>query len=180
MRLASVPFLCTCIACVYLSGCKEENTNPAAVRPARVVVVVPHQLGVVATGAGLVQSRYQSPVGFEVGGRLVARYVDVGALVTKGQKLAKLSDVDYKNRVTAAEADLAAANAAVAEAAPQEWRYRTLLKQGGPPVHFMRTRSGPFRTPSPGAVSGSQSSHHAKSTGLHRTPCAGRRYSDGD
>ena len=130
MRLASVPFLFTCIACVYLSGCKEENTKPAAVRPARVVVVTPHQLGVVAAGAGLVQSRYQSPVGFEVGGRLVARYVDVGAVVTKGQKLAKLSDVDYKNRVTAAEADLAAANAAVAQAAPQEWRYRTLLKQG--------------------------------------------------
>jgi RND family efflux transporter MFP subunit len=69
-------------------------------------------------------------VGFEVGGRLVARYVDVGAVVTKGQKLAKLSDIDYQNRVTAAEADLAAANAAVAQAAPQEWRYRTLLKQG--------------------------------------------------
>jgi RND family efflux transporter MFP subunit len=69
-------------------------------------------------------------VGFEVGGRLVARFVDVGAVVTKGQKLAKLSDVDYQNRVTAAEADLAAAKAAVAQAAPQEWRYRTLLKQG--------------------------------------------------
>jgi RND family efflux transporter MFP subunit len=130
MRLASVPFLCTCIACVYLSGCKDENTNSPIVRPARVVVVAPHQLGVVATGAGLIQSRCQSPVGFEVGGRLVARYVDVGAPVTKGQKLAKLSDIDYQNRVTAAEADLAAAKAAVAQAAPQEWRYRTLLKQG--------------------------------------------------
>ena len=89
MRLASVPFLCTCIACVYLAGCKDENTTPAAVRPARVVVVTPHQLGVVAEGAGLIQSRYDSPVGFEVGGRLVARYVDVGAVVTKGQKLAQ-------------------------------------------------------------------------------------------
>ena len=104
MRLASVPFLCTCIACVYLAGCKDENTKPAAVRPARVVVVTPHQLGVVAEGAGLIQSRYDSPVGFEVGGRLVSRYVDIGAVVTKGQKLAKLSDVDYRNRVTAAEA----------------------------------------------------------------------------
>jgi RND family efflux transporter MFP subunit len=84
----------------------------------------------VAEGAGLVKSRYLSPVGFEVGGRLVARYVDVGALVTKGEKLAKLSDVDYQNRLTSAEADLAAAKAAVAQAAPQEWRYRTLLKQG--------------------------------------------------
>src|SRR6476659_10223853 len=130
MRLASVPFLCTCIACVYPAGCKDENTTPAAVRAARVVVVTPHQLGVVAEGAGLIQSRYDSPVGFEVGGRLVARYVDIGAVVTKGQKLAKLSDIDYRNRVTAAEGGLATAKAAVAQAAPQEERYRILLKQG--------------------------------------------------
>jgi RND family efflux transporter MFP subunit len=84
----------------------------------------------VAEGAGLIQSRYDSPVGFEVGGRLVARYVDIGALVTKGQKLAKLSDIDYRNRVTAAEGGLATAKAAVAQTAPQEERYRILLKQG--------------------------------------------------
>jgi RND family efflux transporter MFP subunit len=130
MRLASLPLLCSCIACVYLAGCKGENTMPAAVRPARVVVVTPHQLGLTAEGAGLIKSRYESPVGFEVGGRLVSRYVDVGAVVTKGQKLAKLSDIDYRNRVTAAEGELATANAAVAQAAPQEWRYRTLLKEG--------------------------------------------------
>ena len=56
-------------------------------------------VGVVAEGAGLIQSRYDSPVGFEVGaGRLVARYVDIGAVVTKEQKLAKLSDIDDRNR----------------------------------------------------------------------------------
>ena len=115
---------------MFLAGCRDENTTPAAVRTARVVVVTPHQLGVVAEGAGLIRSRYDSPVGFEVGGRVVSRYVDVGAVVTKGQKLAKLSDVDYQNRVTAAEGELATANAAVAQATPQEWRYRTLLEKG--------------------------------------------------
>ena len=63
MRLASVPFLCSCIACVYLAGCKDENTAPAAVRPARVVVVTPHQLGVVAEGAGLIQVALRQPGG---------------------------------------------------------------------------------------------------------------------
>jgi RND family efflux transporter MFP subunit len=84
----------------------------------------------VAEGAGLIQSRYDSPVGFEVGGRLVARYVDIGAVVTKEQKLAKLSDIDYRNRVTAAEGGLATAKAALGQAAPQEERYRILRKQG--------------------------------------------------
>jgi RND family efflux transporter MFP subunit len=130
MRLALVPLLCTFIACVYLGGCKDENTAPAAVRPARVVVVTPHQLGVVAEGAGRIQSRYVSPVGFEVDGRLVSRDVDIGAAVTKGQKLAKLDAVDYQNKVTAAEGQLATAKAALAQAAGQENRYRILLKEG--------------------------------------------------
>ena len=64
MRLALIPLLCTCILCVYLAGCKDENTEPDVVRSARVVVVTPHQLGVVAEGAGLIQSRYDSPVVF--------------------------------------------------------------------------------------------------------------------
>ena len=64
-----------------------------------------------------------------MGGRLTSRDVDVGAVVRKGQKLAQLSAVDYQNKVTAAEADLAAAKAAVAQAAPQEQRYRALLER---------------------------------------------------
>ena len=98
MRLASIPFLCSCIACVYLAGCKGDNTMPAAVRPARVVVVTPHQLGVVAEGAGRIKSRYVSPVGFEVDGRLVSRDVDVGVVVTKGQEAREAQAVDYRNK----------------------------------------------------------------------------------
>jgi RND family efflux transporter MFP subunit len=130
MRLASVPFLCTCIACACLAGCKDENTTPAAVRPARVVVVTPHQLGTVAEGAGRIQSRYVSPVGFEVDGRLVSRGVDIGAVVAKGQKLAELDDVDYRSKLRVAEGELATAKAALAQATPQENRYRILLNEG--------------------------------------------------
>ena len=147
MRQASIPLLCSCIACVFLAGCRDENTAPAAVRTARVVVVTPHQLGVVAEGAGLIRSRYDSPVGFEVGGRLVSRYVDVGAVVTKGQKLAKLSDVDYQNRVTAAEGELATANAAVAQAARRSGATAHYSRKAGRPGHSMRTRLRPFRVP---------------------------------
>ena len=131
MRLPSSPLLCACIACICLAGCSEEEAAaPAAPRPARILVVTPHKLAQVAQGAGRIQSRYVSQVGFEVGGRLVSRDVDVGALVKKGQKLARLSAVDYQNRVTAAEADLAAAKAALAQSAAQEDRFRILLAKG--------------------------------------------------
>ncbi len=130
MRLALSPFLCACIACVYLAGCSEEKPAAGATaRPARVIVVTPHKLAFVAQGAGRIQSRYVSQVGFEVGGRLTSRDVDVGAVVRKGQKLAQLSALDYQNKVTASEADLVAAKAAVAQAAPQEERYRILLEK---------------------------------------------------
>ena len=85
---------------------RRKTAAPAAARPARVVAVTPHKHAFVAQGAGRIQSRYVSQVGFEVGGRLTSREVDVGAVVKKGQKLAQLSAVDYQNKVTAAEADL--------------------------------------------------------------------------
>ena len=77
-------------ACV-LAGCKEdqETAAPPAARPARVAVVTPHKLELVAQGAGRIEARYVSQVGFEVGGRLISRDVDIGTVVTKGQKLAR-------------------------------------------------------------------------------------------
>ena len=132
MRLSSRLFLFASTACLLLSGCSQEETAapPAAPRPTRIVVVTPHKLTLVAQGAGRIQSRYVSEVGFEVGGRVVSRDIDTGAIVKKGQKLAELSAVDYQNKVTAAEADLDAAKAALAQAAPQEQRYRALLAKG--------------------------------------------------
>jgi RND family efflux transporter MFP subunit len=131
MRLLPGQFLCACVACLCVAGCsKEQTAEPVAPRPARIAVVTPHKLALVAQGAGRVQSRYISPVGFEVGGRLVSRDVDVGAVVVKGQKLAELSALDYRNKVTAAEADLATAKAVLAQAAAQEERDRILLGKG--------------------------------------------------
>ena len=131
MHLSPKALLCASVACVCLAGCSEDKTAaPVAVRSARVVAVALHKHSFVAQGAGRIQSRYVSQVGFEVGGRLTSREVDVGAVVKKGQKLAQLSAVDYQNKVAAAEADLTAAKAAVAQAAPQEERYRILIANG--------------------------------------------------
>ncbi|TPJ80998.1 efflux RND transporter periplasmic adaptor subunit [Mesorhizobium sp. B2-6-2] len=131
MRLSSRHLLLAGIAGLCLAGCSQKEAEaPAAPRTARVVVVTPHKLVLVAQGAGRIQSRYVSEVGFEVGGRLVSRIVDVGAAVKKGQKLAELSAVDYQNKVTASAADLDAAKAALTQAAAQEDRFRVLLGKG--------------------------------------------------
>ena len=86
-----------------------------------------------ALGRRAVEARYVSQVGFEVGGRLISRGVDIGTVVTKGQKLAKLSATDFQNKVTAAEADLATAKATLAQVAAQEERDRVLADKGYTP-----------------------------------------------
>jgi RND family efflux transporter MFP subunit len=87
----------------------------------------------VAQGAGPIEARYVSPVGFEVGGRLLSRDVDIGDMVRKGQKLAELSAVDYENKLTAAQADVAAAKAMLTQAIAEETRKRILLDKGFAP-----------------------------------------------
>ena len=141
MRLSPGLLLCTSLACLYLAGCSEERTaTPTAVRPVRTIVVEPHKLAVVAEGAGRIRARYVSQVGFEVGGRLISRNVDIGAVVKKGQMLARLDATDFQNKVIAAEADLAAGNAAVTQAASQEERDRILLEKGYTPAPLTRMR----------------------------------------
>jgi RND family efflux transporter MFP subunit len=98
-----------------------------------VAIVTPHKLDLVAQGAGRIEARYVSQVGFEVGGRLISREVDIGTVVTMGQKLGALSASDFQNRVTAAEADLATARAAQVQAAAQEERDRVLADRGYTP-----------------------------------------------
>lgn len=132
MRLTSGPILCACLACLSLTACKDEveTATHNTVRPARVTVVVPQKFVAVSQGAGRIEARFVSQVGFEVSGRVISRSVDIGTVVTKGQTLAALSDTDFQNKVTAAEADLATARATLAQVAAQEARDRVLTERG--------------------------------------------------
>jgi RND family efflux transporter MFP subunit len=114
-----------------LTACsKEESPPPPAPRTVRAIRVEVNPLGTGGQASGTIQSRYNANVGFLVGGRMIERLVDIGSLVKKGDVLARLDPVDYQNKLAAAESDVTAAQSVVAQAAPQEQRLRTLLKQG--------------------------------------------------
>ena len=131
MRLSSSHFVCACVTCLCLAGCSEEEAAaPTAPRPARVVVVTPHKLALVAQGAGRIQSRYVSQIGFEVGGRLALTRCRHGRHRQEGPEARGAQRRRLPNRVTAAEAELNAAKAALAQAAAQEQRFRVLLGKG--------------------------------------------------
>lgn len=109
---------------VLLSGCGKEAAPPVKVeRPASTIVV-----GALAADSGNVYSgeiraRYETVLGFRIGGKIVERLVDAGALVRKGQVLAHLDAADTSLQESAATAQYGLAE-------DELKRFRELREQG--------------------------------------------------
>ncbi len=94
-----------------IAGCDKPQPSAPPPRPAIVMVVDNH---VVANGmsvVGEVRPRYESNQGFRIDGKIIARKADVGDTVKKGQVIAKLDPADTNLNVSAARADVNAAEA---------------------------------------------------------------------
>lgn len=76
---------------------------------------------------GEIRARHEADLAFRVGGRLVARPVDVGSTVHAGQPLARLDPADLQLAAVAARAQLAAAESDAATTAAERQRYAGLL-----------------------------------------------------
>jgi RND family efflux transporter MFP subunit len=117
---------------LVLTGCKPEHAS-VPIRPVHTVVVDPKPILDNRQAVGEVKPRYESELSFRVAGQLVSRRVDVGAEVKQGDILATLDVQDYQNKLRSAEADVAAAEAALVEAQGTERRLAQLLKNGWTP-----------------------------------------------
>ena len=117
---------------LVLAGCNAESA-PVEIRPVRTIVVEPRPIDDGRRAVGEVKPRYESDLSFRVAGKLVSRLADVGAAVKQGDTLATLDAQDYHNRLRAAEADVAAAEAALVEARGAEGRLAKLLRDGWTP-----------------------------------------------
>ncbi|HEY7244921.1 MAG TPA: efflux RND transporter periplasmic adaptor subunit [Xanthobacteraceae bacterium] len=115
-----------------LAGCQPEHPS-VQIRPVRTVVVDPKPILDNRQAVGDVKPRYESELSFRVAGQLVSRRVDVGAEVKQGDILATLDVQDYQNKMRSAEADVAAAEAALVEAQSTERRLAQLLQNGWTP-----------------------------------------------
>ena len=100
------------------------------IRPVRTVVVDPKPIDDDRQAVGEVKARYESDIGFRISGKVVARLVDLGFSVKKGDVLARLDEQEYRNKLKSAEADIAAADAVLIEAQGAEGRLRQLLASG--------------------------------------------------
>ncbi len=72
-----------------LAGCNND-TAPLPPRPVLTMTVTPVTTEIFGPFSGTVQARYQTQLGFQTSGRMVARDVYVSDLVKKGQRLAAL------------------------------------------------------------------------------------------
>ena len=92
-----------------LAACSDPAPPQENVRPVRVVTLAADTVGERLEFAGDVRPRYESRLGFRVGGKIVERKVDVGASVKRGALLMRLDPQDLRLAESQARATLRAA-----------------------------------------------------------------------
>ena len=118
-------------AALLVAGCSAETAPaPTSQRPVQ-VQLVKFETGVAAREfVGVVRARYETDLAFRVGGKIVARIVNVGDRVRAGDVIARLDPQDLQLQVESAEAELAAATSSLTQAAAELQRYATLKDRG--------------------------------------------------
>lgn len=113
-----------------LAGCSKPAPSVEPVRAVRVITVGAAPLLASHEYAGEVRARSESRLGFRVGGKLLARSVEVGQRVRAGQLLAILDGRDLQLASAAAAAQVLAAQSQRDLAQADLKRYVSLKEQG--------------------------------------------------
>ena len=114
-------------AAVVLAACGPKPVVQDPVRPVITQRVMPGAAASRDVYSGEVRARYETDLGFRVGGKLVSRAVDAGARVTRGQVLARLDPEDAKLAALGSAAQLASADSDFILAKSELDRYADLL-----------------------------------------------------
>jgi multidrug efflux system membrane fusion protein len=127
-RAARLAILATVtLAGFFLTACGSGEVASQETRP--VLVVLPGKADVgVASLTGEIRAREESPLAFRVGGKLLARQVDIGDQVKRGDLLATLDPGDQQAQVRAVQARLSAAEAELGRARADQARFAALAK----------------------------------------------------
>jgi len=111
----------------FVSGCSSDaEQQTELVRPVRTQLIELAQNNFALDLAGEVQARYVSSLGFQVPGKLIKRFVDVGQKVREGQLLAKIDGRDYELQLEQAQAKLNVTQANYMRAKADLDRFETL------------------------------------------------------
>lgn len=112
-----------------LAACSKPPEKTEDIRPVRVLQLAPAGNSMGIELAGEVVPRYESRIGFRVGGKLVERKVEIGSTVKRGQALMQLDPTDLQLSQAQARAAVAAAESSLALARADLDRYRELRQK---------------------------------------------------
>jgi len=130
MRMHSPRTVATVLVLVSaLAACGAKDKPADVVRPVQLAQVKLGGAGSTSVFAGEVKPRYEADLGFRIGGKIVARYVDTGARVKKGQPLARIDPADVGLQAEAAKAQVAATETEWKFAQAEYDRYQGLLRE---------------------------------------------------
>ncbi|MCC8978864.1 efflux RND transporter periplasmic adaptor subunit [Bradyrhizobium acaciae] len=128
---ATVLVAAAVLAGVALSGCNDRAAQTATrATLVRTTIVQPRDRQASLTLTGEIQARFRADLSFRVSGRVVARTVDVGAHVNKGDVLARLDPAEQQADVDAATAAVASAEAQLRVAKATFERQKALIASG--------------------------------------------------
>ncbi|RXF72832.1 efflux RND transporter periplasmic adaptor subunit [Hansschlegelia zhihuaiae] len=134
LRSLLVPAL-TVVLAAGLAACDpvdgaERADHAATPRPVLTRAVAFEPRVAERSFVGVIRPRVESDLGFRVTGKVARRLVSVGDVVTAGEALATLDEVDLKLQAEQAEAERSAAAASLAQTEADFRRGTTLSKQG--------------------------------------------------
>ena len=112
-----------------LAACSKPAPPVEDIRPVRVIQLVADAGAERSQFSGDVRPRYESQLGFRVGGKIIERKVDVGATVKRGTVLMRLDPQDIRLAETQARATLRAADTERELAAADYQRHVNLRSQ---------------------------------------------------
>jgi membrane fusion protein, multidrug efflux system len=116
-----------------VASCDKPAPTTSPARPVRTTAVERPVEGETISLTGQVRAKDQVNLAFRLDGRMVARPVNVGDVVTAGQVVARLEPQNQQNALQSAQANLASAEAALTQARLTFSRQQDLIEHGWTP-----------------------------------------------
>jgi membrane fusion protein, multidrug efflux system len=113
-----------------VASCDKPAPTASPVRPVRTTTIEPSTEGETISLTGQVRAKDQVNLAFRLDGRMIARPVNVGDVLTAGQVVARLDPQNQQNALTSAQANLTSAEAALTQAGLTFTRQQDLIKGG--------------------------------------------------
>ena len=119
------------VVAATVAACNEQaDIAEPAPRPVRTVTIEKSEAGVPVVLTGRIEALDEASLGFRLSGRMTERAVNTGDRVESGQLLGRLEALNELNALTAAKANVAAAQAKLTQVRNHFERQQTLLAQG--------------------------------------------------